>query len=156
MGSALAQSVLSAMTDTSIRNLVPGAHCTGVVELVCSGDISVTDGIDRLIVFRRSGTSEQTMSAVVALQNLACNPDLWIARAARRVLHERFVDDSWQLFTQYHEAMAQTRREYDEVVTAVQHNLAAVEEATIQQNPEQAEIVTDQTEAADADSLESF
>ena len=49
-----------------------------------------------------------------------------------------------------------TRGKYDEVVTAVQHNLAAVEEATIQQNPEQAEIVTDHTEAADADSLESF
>ena len=144
------------MTDTSIRYLATGAHCAGVVELVCSGDISVTDGIDRLIVFRRSGTSEQKMSAVVALQNLACNPDVWIARAARRVLHERFVDDAWQLFTQYHEAMAQTRREYDKVVTAVQHNLAAVEEATIQQNPEQVEIVTDQTEAADADSLESF
>ena len=144
------------MTDTSTRYLVTGAHCAGVVELVCSGDISVTDGIDRLIVFRRSGTSEKKMSAVVALQNLACNPDVWIARAARRVLHERFVDDAWQFFTQYHEAMAQTRREYDEVVTAVQHNLAAVEEATIQQNPEQAEIVTDQAEAADADSLESF
>ena len=52
--------------------------------------------------------------------------------------------------------MAQTRREYDEVVTAVMHNLAAVEETTMQQNLEQAEIETDQTEAADADSLESF
>ena len=144
------------MTDTSTRYLVTGAHCAGVVELVCSGDISVTDGIDRLIVFRHSGTSGQRMSAVVALQNLACNPDLWIARAARRVLHERFVDDSWLLFTQYREAMAQTRREYDEVVTAVQHHLAAVEEVTIQLNPEQAEIVPDHTEAADADSLESF
>ena len=144
------------MAGTSIRYLVTGAHCAGVVELVCSGDISVTDGIDRLIVFRRSGTSEQKVRAVVALQFLACNPDVWIARSARRVLHERFVDDAWQVFTQYHEAAAQTRREYDEVVTAVQHNSAAVEEATIQQNPEQAEIVTDQTEAADADSLESL
>ena len=101
--SSLAQSVLLAMTDTSIRYLATGVHCVGVVELVCSGDISVTDGIDRLIVFRRSRTSEQRMSAVGALQNLACNPDVSIARAARRVLHERFVDDAWQLFTQYHE-----------------------------------------------------
>ena len=46
------------MMDTSIR-LVTCAHCAGVVELVCSGDISVTDGIDRLIVFRRSGTSDK-------------------------------------------------------------------------------------------------
>ena len=96
------------------------------------------------------------MRVAVALRNFVCNLDVWIARAAQRVLHERFVDDAWQFFTQYHEAMAQTRREYDEVVTAVQHYLAAVEEATIQQNPEQAEIVTDHTEAADADSLESF
>ena len=127
------------MTDTSARYLVTCAHCAVVVELVWSGGMSVTDGIDRLIVFRHSGTSEQRMSAVVALQNFACNPDLWIARAARRVLHERFVDDSWLLFTQYREAMAQTRREYDEVVTAVQHYLAAVEEVTIQQNPEHAD-----------------
>ena len=144
------------MTDTSIRYLVTCAHCAGVVEFVCPGDMSVTDGIDRLVVFRHSGTSEQRMNAVVALQNLACNPDLWIARAARRVLHERFVDDSWLLFTQYHEAMAQTRREHDEVVTAVQHHLAAVEEVTIQLNPVQAEIVPDRSETADADSLESF
>ena len=144
------------MTDTSTRYLVTCAHCAGVVELVCSGDISVTDGIDRLIVFRHSGTSEQRMSAVVALQNLACNPDLWIAHAARRVLHERFVDDSWLLFTQYREAMAQTRREYDEVVTAVQPHVAAVEVATIQQNPVLPEIVSDHADDADADSLESF
>ena len=144
------------MTDTSTRYFVTCAHCAGVVELVCSGDISVTDGIDRLIVFRHSGTSEQRMSAVVALQNLACNPDLWIARAARRVLHEWFVDDSWRLFMKYREAMAQTRREYDEVVTAVQLHVAAVEVAIIQRNLILPEIVSDHADDADADSLESF
>ena len=143
------------MTDTSTR-LVTCAHCAGVVDLVCEGDISVKDGVERLVVFRQVGTSEQRMSAVSALQFLACNLDLWISSAARRVLHERFVDDSWLLFTQYREAMAQTRREYDEVVTAVQHHVAAVEVATIQLNPVQAEIVPDHTDAADADSLESF
>ena len=143
------------MTDTSAR-LVTCSHCAGVVDLVCEGDISVKDGVERLVAFRQMGTSEQRMNAVSALQFLACNLDLWIASAARRVLHERFVDDSWLLFTQYREAMAQTRREYDEVVTAVQHHLAAVEEVSIQLNPEQAEIVTDHTETADADSLESF
>ena len=112
--------------------------------------------MDRLIVLRRSGTPEQKMHAVGALQILACNPDVSIARAARRVLHERFVDDAWQLFIQYREAMAQTRREHDDIVTAVLHNLAAVEETAMQQSLEQAEIETDQTEAADADSLESF
>ena len=66
------------------------------------------------------------------------------------------MDDAWQLFIQYREAMAQTRREYDDIITAVLHNLAAVEETAMQQNLEQAEIETDQTEAADADSLESF
>ena len=143
------------MTDTSTR-LVTCAPCAGVVDLVCEGDISVKDGIERLAVFRQVGTSEQRMSAVSALQSLACNPDLWIASAARRVLHERFVDDAWLLFTQYREATALTRREYDEVVTAVQHHVAAVEVATIQLNPVLAEIVPDHNDAADADSLESF
>ena len=143
------------MTDTSAR-LVTCSHCAGVVDLVCEGDISVKDGVERLVVFRQVGTSEQRMSAVSALQFLACNPDLWIASAARRVLHERFVDDSWLLFTQYREAMAQTRREYDEVVTAVQLHVAAVEVAIINRNPVLPEIVSDHADDADADSLESF
>ena len=52
--------------------------------------------------------------------------------------------------------MAQTRREHDDIITAVLHNLVAVEETATQQRLEQAEIETDQTEAADADSLGSF
>ena len=143
------------MTDTSSR-LVTCALCAGVVDLVCEGDISVKDGIDGLILFRQAGTSEQNMNAVSALQFLACNPDLGIANAVQRALHERFVDDSWQLFTQYREAMSQTRREYDEVVTAVQLHAAAVEVTTIQRNPVLPEIVSDHADDADAGSLESL
>ena len=143
------------MTDTSPR-VVTCAHCAGVVDVVCEGDFSVKDGIARLAVFRQVGTSEQRMSAVFALQSLALNPDLWIASAARRVLHERFVDDSWLLFTQYRDAMAQTKREYDEVVTAAQLHVAVAEVATIQRNPVPPEIVSDHADDADADSLESF
>ena len=143
------------MTVTSSR-LVTCALCAGVVDLVCEGDISVKDGIDRLILFRQAGTSEQRMNAVSALQFLACNPDLGIANAAQRALHERFVDDSLLLFTQYREAMAQTRREYDEVVTAVQLHAAAVEATTIQRHPILPVIVPDHADDADAGSLESF
>ena len=144
------------MSDTSARYLATGAHCAELVELVRSGDIAVADGIDQLIELRRSGTPEQKQNAVGALQTLACNPDVSIARAVRRFLHQRFVDDAWQLFIQYREAMTQTRREHDDIITAVLHNLVAVEETATQQSLEQAEIETDQTEAADADSLESF
>ena len=52
------------------------------------------------------------------------------------------------------EALAQTRREHDDIITAVLHNSVAVKETATQQSLEQAEIETDQTEAADADSLE--
>ena len=146
-----AQSDLIDMSDTSARYLATSAHCVELVELVRSGDIAVADGIDQLIELRRSGTPEQKKNAVGALQTLACNPDVSIACAARRVLHERFVDDAWRLFIQYREAMTQTRREHDDIITAVLHNLVAVEETATQQSLEQAEINTDQTEAADAD-----
>ena len=143
------------MTDTS-SCVVTCAHCAGVVDLVREGDISVKDGIERLAVFRKVGTSEQRMSAVSALRPLAYNPDLGIASAARCVLHERFVDDSWLLFTQYREALALTMREYDDVVRAAQLHVAAAEVATTQQNPVPPEIVADHADDADADSLESF
>ena len=45
--------------------------------------------------------------------------------------------------------MTQTRREHDDIITAVLHNLVAVMETAAQQSLEQAEIETDQTEAAD-------
>ena len=143
------------MTDTS-SCVVTCAHCAGVVDFVCEGDISVKDGIEQLAVFRKVGTSEQRMNAVSALQFLACNPDLWIANAAQRALHERFVDDSWLLLTQYREATAQTRREYDEVVTAIQLHAAAVEVSIIQRNPTLPVIVSDHADDADAGSFESF
>ena len=72
------------------------------------------------------------------------------------VVHKRFVDDSWLLFTQYREALALTRREYDDVVRAAQLHVAAAEVATTQQNPVPPEIVADHADDTDADSLESF
>ena len=118
--------------------------------------MSVKDSIDRLVVFRQVGASEQRMNAVSALQFLACNPDLWIANAAQRALHERFVDDSWLLFCQYREALALTRREYDDVVKAVQLHVAVAEVAATYHIPVPPEIVADHADHADADSLESF
>ena len=143
------------MTVTSSR-LVTCALCAGVVDLVCEGDISVKDGIDRVILFRQAGTSEQRMNAVSALQFLACNPDLGIANAAQRFLRERFVDDSWQLFTQYCEAIAQTRREYDEVMTAVLLHATAAEVTTTQRNPVPPDTASNHAHDADAGSVESF
>ena len=52
--------------------------------------------------------------------------------------------------------MAQTRREYEEVVTAVQPHVAAGEVAAILRNPVPPEIVPDHADDVDADSLESF
>ena len=144
------------MWDTSALDLATSSHCVELVELVLSGDIAVADGIDRLLVLRRLGTPEQKKNVVGALKSLAHNTDASIACAARRALHERFVDDAWQLFIQYREAMVQTRREYDDIITIVLHNAGVVEETAMQQSPEQAEAETDQTEAADADSLGSF
>ena len=100
------------MSDTSALDLATSSHCVELVELVLSGDIAVADGIDRLLVLRRLGTPEQKKNVVGALKSLAHNTDASIACAARRTLHERFVDDAWQLFIQYREAMVQTRREY--------------------------------------------
>ena len=138
-------------------DLATSSHCVELVELVLSGDIAVADGIDRLLVLRRLGTPEQKKKNVVgALKSFAHNTDASIACAARRTLHERFVDDAWQLFIQYREAMVQTRREYDDIITSVLHNAGVVEETAMQQSPEQAEAETNQTEAGDEDSLESF
>ena len=141
--------------DASIR-LATSAHCAGVVDLVCDGDISVKDGVDRLVVFRHVGTPEQRTSAVSALQFLARCPDVWIASATRRVLHDRFVEESWLLFTQYRDAMVQARLEYEEVVTATLCHVAAGEVSTILRIPVPSEVVPDQANDVDADSLESF
>ena len=132
------------------------AHCSGVVDLVWYGDISVRDGVARLVALRQGGTPEQRTSSVAALQFLARCPDAWIASATRRVLHDRFVEESWLLFTQYRDAMAQARLEYEEVVTAALCHVAAGEVATILRIPVPSEVVPDQADDVDADSLESF
>ena len=93
------------------------AHCAGVVDLVLSGDISAQNGVVRLVVFRHVGSLVQRKCAVSALRFLAHNPDVWVARATRCALHDLFAEDSWRLFTQYRDAMAQVRLDYDEVVT---------------------------------------
>ena len=131
------------MTDTNFRRFTC-AHCAGVVNIVCDGDISVKDGIARLVLSRQAGTPEQRRSAVSALQFLAYNSDPGIAHAAQHALHERFVDDMWQLFAKYHEDNAQTMREYNEIMTAVQWN------------PVSPEIAPDQAHDDDAGSLGSF
>ena len=131
------------MTD-SRTSLVTCAHCAGVVNIVCDGDISVMDGIALLVVSRQAGTPEQRRSAVSALKFLAYNSDPGIARAAKHALHERFVDDMWQLFIKYQKDKAQTKRKYNEIMTAVQWN------------PVSPEIAPDQAHDDDAGSLESF
>ena len=141
--------------DAGIR-LTTSAHCAGVVDLVCSGDISIKDGVDRLVVCRHVGTLEQRTSAVSALQFLARSSDVWIASATRRALHDRFVEDLWRLFTQNRYAMAQVRLEYEEVVTDALCHVAAGEASTILRIPVPPEIVLDQADDVDADSLESF
>ena len=132
------------------------AHCAGVVDLVCAGDISVEDGVDRLVVFRHVGTPEQRTSAVSALQFLARSPDVWIASATRRVLHDRFVEDSWLLFTQYRDAMAQARLEYEEVVTGILYQVSAAGSPAAPTSSVPPEIALVQEDDGDADSLESF
>ena len=59
-----------------------------MVNIVCDGDISVKDGIARLVLSRQAGTHEQRRSAVSALQFLAYNSDPGIARAAQHALHD--------------------------------------------------------------------
>ena len=152
----MAQFGIVTTSDTSALDLATSSHCVELVELVLSGDVAFADGIDRLLVLRRLGTPEQNKNVDGALKSLAHNTDASIACAARRTLHERFVDDAWQLFIQYREAMVQTRREYDDIITIVLHNAGVVEDTAMQQSPEQAEAETNLTEAGDEDSLESF
>ena len=51
------------------------ALCAEVVKFVCDGDISVKDGVTRLVLFRQAGTPEQNIWVTVALRSLAHNPD---------------------------------------------------------------------------------
>ena len=132
------------------------AHCAGVVELVLSGDISAKSGVVRLVVYRHVGSLEQRKCAVSALQFLAHNPDVWVARATRCALRDLFVEDLWRLFSQNRDAMAQVRLDYEEVVTDTVCHVAAGEAPTISRVPVPPEIVLDQDDDVDADSLESF
>ena len=115
-----------------------------MVNFVCDGDISVKDGVARVVLPRQAGTPEQRSWAVSALRFLAHNPDSRIAHVAQRALLERLNDDMWQLFTKHYEEREQMRREYNEIIMAVQRN------------PASPEIVPDQTRDDDVGSLESF
>ena len=132
------------------------AYCSGVVDLVWYGDISVREGVDRLVVLRQNGSPEQRTSSVAALQFLARCSDAWIARATRSVLQERLVEESWLLFTQYREAMAQARLEYEEVVPATLRHVVPREVSSSLQIPVPSEVVPDHADDVDAVSLESF
>ena len=131
------------MMDTDLGQATC-AHFAGEVNLVCDGDISVKDGVARLVLSRQAGTPEQRSWAVSALRFLAHNPDSRIAHVAQRALLERLNDDMWQLFAKHYEEREQMRREYNEIIMAVQRN------------PASPEIVPDQTRDDDVGSLESF
>ena len=66
------------------------------------------------------------------------------------------MEESWLLFTQYRDAMAQARLEYEEVVTATLRHVVAREVSSSLQIPVPSEVVPDQADDVDADSLESF
>ena len=134
---------LISMMDTDLGQATC-AHCAGVVNLVCDGDISVKDGVARLVLSRQAGTPEQRSWAVSALRVLAHNPDSRIAHVAQCAILELRNYDMWQLFTKYYEEREQMRREYNEIIMAVQRN------------PASPEIVPDQTRDDDVGSLESF
>ena len=70
------------------------AICAEVVKLVCDGDISVKDGVTRLVHFRQAGTPEQNIWVTFALRSLAHNPDSRIGLVTQRALLERLNDDS--------------------------------------------------------------
>ena len=131
------------MMDTDLGQATC-ALCAEVVKLVCDGDISVKDGVARLVLSRQAGTPEQSSWVVSALRSLAHNPDSRIAHVAQRALLERLNDDMWQLFSKYYEEGEQMRREYNEIIMAVQRN------------PASPEIVPDQTRDDDVGSLEPF
>ena len=141
--------------DAGLR-VITSPHCAGVVDLVRDGHISVKEGVARLGVFRHVGTPEQRASAVAALQFLARCPDVGIAWATRHVLHDRFGEESWSLFTQYRDAMAQLRLEYEDVASTALCYAASGEVASTYRIPAPSETVPDQADEDDAYSLESF
>ena len=132
------------------------ALCAGVVDLVLSGEISAKNGVGRLVVYRHAGSLVQRKCAVSALQFLAHNPDVWVARATRCALRDLFVEDLWRLFSQNRDATERVRIDYEEVVTDAVYQVAVSVVPTIPSAPVPPEIVLDQDDEAEADSLESF
>ena len=132
------------------------ALCAGVVDLVLSGDISFRRGVNLLVVYRKTGSLEQRKCAVSALQFLAHNPDVWVARATRCALRDLFVEDLWRQFSQNRDATEQVRIDYEEVVMDAVYQVAVSVVPTIPSAPVPPEIVLDQDDDVDADSLESF
>ena len=78
-------------------------NLTEVVTLVCDGDISIKDGVNRLVHLRQEGTREQNIMVTSALRSLAHNPDRRIGFVTQRVLLEQLNDDLWRIFIKYHE-----------------------------------------------------
>ena len=74
-----------------------------VVTLVCDGDISIKDGVTRLVHLRQAGTPEQNIGVTFALRSLAHNPDSRIGLVTQRALLEQLNDDLWRIFTKYYE-----------------------------------------------------
>ena len=81
-----------------------------VVILVCDGDISIKDGVNRLVHLRQVGTREQNIAVTSALRSLAHNPDNRIGLVTQRALLEQLNDDLWRIFTKYHEERKQIWR----------------------------------------------
>ena len=74
-----------------------------MVTLVCDGDISIKDCVNRLIHFRQGGTREQNIAVTSALRSLAHNPDSRIGLVTQRALLVQLNDDLWRIFTKYYE-----------------------------------------------------
>ena len=98
------------------------ALCAEVIKLVCDGDISVKDGVTRLVHFRQAGTPEQNIWVTFAFRSLAHNPDSRIGLVTQRALLEQLNDDMWRIFTKYYEERKQMRREYNKITMPIQRN----------------------------------
>ena len=106
-------------------------NLTEVVTLVCDGDISIKDGVNRRVHLRQEGTKEQNIMVTSALRSLAHNPDRRIGFVTQRVLLEQLNDDLWRIFTRYHEARKQIWRVYSEIAMHTQ-NPTTTEQASDQ------------------------
>ena len=92
-----------------------------VVILVCDGDISIKDGVNRLVHFRQVGTREQNIAVTSALRSLAHNPDSRIGLVTQRAFLEQLNDDLWRIFTKYYEEREQIWLEYNKIAMLTQN-----------------------------------